>query len=56
MDIKQLTALIAVAYTGSVTRAAEMLRIVQPAVTRQIQLLEQELGSELFARSRQGMR
>jgi DNA-binding transcriptional LysR family regulator len=56
MDIKQLNALIAVADTGSVTRAAEVLRIVQPAVTRQIQLLEQELGCELFERSRQGMR
>jgi len=56
MDIKQLNALIAVADTGSVTRAAEILRIVQPAVTRQIQLLELELGSELFERSRHGMR
>jgi DNA-binding transcriptional LysR family regulator len=56
MDLKQLNAVVAVADTGSVTRAAEILHIVQPAVSRQIHLLEQELGSELFERSRQGMR
>ena len=56
MDLKQLTALVAIADTGSVTRAAEILHIVQPAVSRQIQLLEQELDCSLFERSRQGMR
>ena len=56
MDLKQLTALVAIADTGSVTRAAEILHIVQPAVSRQIQLLVQELDCSLFERSRQGMR
>ena len=36
MDVKQLKALVTVVETGSVTRAAELLRLVQPAVTRQI--------------------
>lgn len=56
MDVKQLTALVTVAEVGSVTRAAELLHLVQPAVTRQIRTLEQELGVPLFERTRQGMR
>lgn len=56
MELKQLTALVTVAEAGSVTKAAERLHLVQPAVTRQIQMLEEELGVPLFVRSRQGMR
>jgi DNA-binding transcriptional LysR family regulator len=56
VDVKQLTALVAIAETGSVTRAAEVLHLVQPAVTRQVRLLEEELGAPLFERTRQGMR
>jgi len=56
MDVKQLTALVTVVEVGSVTRAAELLHVVQPAVTRQIKTLEQELGVPLFERTRQGMR
>ncbi|MCX5417182.1 LysR family transcriptional regulator [Streptomyces sp. NBC_00059] len=56
MDVKQLKALITVAEVGSVTRAAELLHLVQPAVTRQIRTLEEELGVALFQRTRQGMR
>ena len=56
MDVRQLAALVAVAETGSVTRAAEVLHLVQPAVSRQVRLLEEELGAPLFERTRQGMR
>lgn len=56
MDLKQLEALVTVAETGSVTKASHLLHIVQPAVTRQIKTLEQELGVLLFERTRQGMR
>ncbi|MFI9833117.1 LysR family transcriptional regulator [Streptomyces sp. NPDC051913] len=56
MDVRQLRALVTVAEVGSVTRAAELLHLVQPAVTRQIRTLEQELGVPLFERTRQGMR
>jgi DNA-binding transcriptional LysR family regulator len=55
MDLRQLTALVAVADAGSVTRAARLLHLVQPAVTRQIRSLEEELGVPLFDRTRQGM-
>jgi DNA-binding transcriptional LysR family regulator len=56
MDLKQLKALVTVIEAGSVTRAAELLHLVQPAVTRQIQALEQEFGVPLFERTRSGMR
>lgn len=55
MDIKQIRAFLAVAETGSVTRAAQMLHVVQPAVSRQLKVLEDELGVPLFERDRQGM-
>ncbi|PLZ00014.1 LysR family transcriptional regulator [Burkholderia sp. WAC0059] len=55
MDIKQLHALLAVAESGSVTRAAQTLHIVQPAVSRQLRLLEEDIGTALFDRNRQGM-
>ncbi|MBM9624614.1 LysR family transcriptional regulator [Streptomyces zhihengii] len=56
MDVRQLRAIVTVAEVGSVTRAAEVLHLVQPAVTRQIRTLEQELGVPLFERTAQGMR
>ncbi len=55
MDLRQLTALVTVAEVGSVTKAARLLHLVQPAVTRQIRLLEEEMGVPLFERTRQGM-
>ncbi len=55
MDLRQLTALVTVAEVGSVTRAAHLLHVVQPAVTRQIRLLEEELGVALFERTSHGM-
>ncbi|WP_431236230.1 LysR family transcriptional regulator (plasmid) [Mycolicibacterium psychrotolerans] len=55
MDLKQLAALVTVADAGSVTKAARILHLVQPAVTRQIRTLEDELGVPLFERTRQGM-
>ncbi len=55
MDLKQLRALTTVAETGNVTRAATLLNIVQPALSRQLRLLEEDLGVTLFERGRRGM-
>jgi len=55
VDLKQLRAFVTVAETGNVTRASSLLNLVQPAVSRQLRLLEEDLGTELFDRSRQGM-
>ena len=55
MDIAQLKTLIHVAELGSLTKAAERLNIAQPALSRQIKLLEAELGISLFDRHGRGM-
>lgn len=55
MDIRQLRTILAIAETGSLTRAAELLHVVQPALSRQLRQLEEELGTPLFERNRLGM-
>ena len=52
MEIDQLTTFVAVATVGGFHRAAETLRVSQPAVSARIKALEDSLGSPLFARSR----
>jgi LysR family nitrogen assimilation transcriptional regulator len=55
MELRQLTALVTVAEVGSVTKATNLLHLVQPAVSRLIRLLEGEVGVPLFERTPQGM-
>jgi len=55
MDIRRLTYFQCVAETGSLTRAAGTLRVAQPALSRQMRLLEEELGTRLFRRAAHGM-
>ena len=50
MNFSQLNAFLAVAQHGSFSRAAEKLYLTQPAVSRQIQALEELLGMQLFDR------
>src|ERR1044071_2451136 len=55
MELSQLRTLIHVAELGSLSKAADRLHIAQPALSRQIQLLEKELGVYLFERHGRGM-
>jgi len=55
MDVAQLKTLIHVAELGSLSKAADRLNIAQPALSRQIRLLEKELGAVLFERHGRGM-
>ncbi|MER8755701.1 LysR family transcriptional regulator [Mesorhizobium sp. M0220] len=50
METRDLQTFLAVAASGSITKAADMLGRSQPAVTRTIQDLEAELGFELLHR------
>jgi DNA-binding transcriptional LysR family regulator len=50
MNFSQLKAFLAVAQDGSFSRAAEKLYLTQPAVSKQIQALEEALGMRLFDR------
>lgn len=55
MELTQLKTLIHVAELGSLSKAADRLHIAQPALSRQIKLLEEELGVRLFDRHGRGM-
>lgn len=44
-----------VAEVGNITRASELLNISQPAVTKHIKNLEQQLGNPLFIRTKRGV-
>jgi DNA-binding transcriptional LysR family regulator len=55
MDIYQLKTFVVVAREGSITRAAELLHLSQPAVSAQIKAMEDALDLALFERTPRGM-
>lgn len=50
LELRHLNHLIAVAETGSITRAAQRLMMTQPALSRSIRTLERTVGVPLFVR------
>jgi len=55
MEISQLEAFIAVAKTGSFSKASKTLHLSQPAISRRISLLEHTLKASLFERIPKGI-
>src|SRR3712207_290924 len=56
LELRHLKVVCAIAETGSVTKAASMLGLAQPALTAQLQRIERTLGGPLFERDRRGAR
>ena len=54
MDLASLAAFVAVAEHGGFSAAAEQLHLTQPAVSKRIAQLEEELGTRLLDRLRAG--
>jgi len=55
MDIRELRSFVKVAQCGGFSRAARELYVAQPALSRQIAKLEEQLGVELFTRHGKGV-
>ena len=51
MDLKQIQYFVTVVESGSINQAARKLHMTQPPVSKQMQMLEAELGCPLFLRS-----
>lgn len=55
MNIRQLKQFVAVAQSGSISRSAKDLNISQPALTRSLKNLEEDMGVELISRRSNGV-
>ena len=55
MELRQLRYFVAIVDHGSLSRAARVLHIAQPALTQQIRQLEDEMAAQLLHRSAQGV-
>jgi LysR family carnitine catabolism transcriptional activator len=56
MDRRHLEYFLAIAESGSFTRAAAILNIAQPSLSHTILMLERELGAQLFERLGRGVK
>ena len=55
MDLQVLRNFLVVVEQGSISNAATLSRLSQPALSRQLRSLEEEFGAELFTRKRRGV-
>src|SRR5712692_7737144 len=55
LDLRQLRYFVAIVDAGSVSRAALVLHIAQPAMSQQLAHLEREIGTKLLRRSVRGV-
>lgn len=55
MDLKQLRSFVRVAELGSFAKAAELLHVAQPTLSRQVRALEIEIKASLFHRNGRGV-
>ena len=55
MELRTLRYFLAAAQEGNITRAADILHITQPTLSRQIMELERELGTTLMLRGKNGL-
>lgn len=55
MDELDIQILLSLAETGSLTKTAASLFLAQPTLTKRLQNMEQELGTSLFLRSKNGI-
>jgi DNA-binding transcriptional LysR family regulator len=56
MDLRGIRYFVQIADCGSITRAAANLGVAQPALTRHVQSMEEELGMQLLVRLPRGVR
>ncbi|MDN3558055.1 LysR family transcriptional regulator [Halomonas maura] len=56
MEFRQLEYFVAVVETGSISAASRRVHVAQPALTRQMRLLEEDVGTRLFERHARGVR
>ncbi|MCB0079516.1 MAG: LysR family transcriptional regulator, partial [Caldilineaceae bacterium] len=55
MELRVLNYFLMVAREGNITKAAELLHVTQPTLSRQLSQLEVELGVKLFQRGQHGI-
>src|SRR5690242_4173304 len=55
MELDQVEAFLAIVRRGGFTRASASLHLSQPAISRRVHLLEDDLGAPLFERMRSGV-
>lgn len=55
MDLRRIRYFVTIAEQGGIGRASAVLHVAQPALSRQLRLLEQEVGAPLFVRHAGGV-